>query len=48
MIKLKKDIHTKNIPKNENPNKTVDIVEKNLNFNNQQKGKGLPSDLARA
>ena len=42
LIELKKDINTKKIPKN----KTVDLVEKVLNFNKQQKGKGLPSDLA--
>ena len=47
LIELKKDINRKKIPKNENANKIVDIVEKILNFNEQQKGKGLPSDLAR-
>ena len=35
----------KNITENENPKKVVDIVEKFLDFNKQQKGKGLPSDL---
>ena len=29
------------VPENENPNKIVDIVENILNFNKQQKGKGL-------
>ena len=33
--------------KNENLNKIVDIVEKILDFNKQQKSKGRPSDLAR-
>ena len=46
MIKLKKG-NTKKIPENENPNKLVDIIGKILDFNKQQKGKGLPSDLAR-
>ena len=46
LIELKKNINTRKIPKNKNPNKTVDLVEKILNFNKQQKGKGLPSDLA--
>ena len=45
MIKLKKDINVKKIPKNQNPNKIVDIVEKILNFNKQQKRKGIPLDL---
>ena len=34
------------MPKNENPNKLVKIVEKILNFNIHQKGKRLTSDLA--
>ena len=37
----------KKIPKNENPNKIVDIIEKILDFNKQQKSKGLLSYLAR-
>ena len=37
----------KKIPKNENPNKIVDIIEKILDFNKQQKSKGLLSDLVR-
>ena len=41
-----KKILIEKIPKNKNPNKIVNIVEKNLEFNKQQKGKGLPSDLA--
>ena len=47
MIKLKKDINIKKIRKDENPDKIFYIVEKLLNINKQQKGKGLPSDLAR-
>ena len=54
MTELKKDINRKKIPGNENPEKIIHIVEKILNFNNQQKGKGCsrmlasrPSDLAR-
>ena len=30
LIELKKDINRKKIPKNENPNKIVNIVEKNI------------------
>ena len=37
MIEFKKDINIKKIPENENPNKIVDIVEKFLDFNKQQK-----------
>ena len=33
-------------PENENLNKIVDITKKILDFNNQQKGKGLPHVLA--
>ena len=47
MIELKKYINTRNILKNENPNKVVYIVEKILDFNKEQKGKRLLSDLAR-
>ena len=46
LIELKKDINTKKTRKNENANKIIDIVEKVLNFNEQLKGKGVPSDLA--
>ena len=36
------DINIKEIPENENPNKVVNSVQKNiLNFNEQQKGKGI-------
>ena len=54
MIELKNSITRKEIPENKNPEKVVNIVEKTLNFNNQQEGKGRscmlasrPSDLAR-
>ena len=46
LIELKKDINTKKIRKNENANEIIDTVEKVLNFNEQLKGKGVPSDLA--
>ena len=45
MTELKKDINRKKVPKNENQNKIVDVVEKILNFDKQQKDKGLLSDL---
>ena len=41
MIDLIDTIIRKNIPENENPEKIITIVKKFLNFNNQQKGKGL-------
>ena len=47
MIELKKDINRKKVPKNKSPNKIVDIVEKILNFDKQQKVKGLSSDVGR-
>ena len=47
MIDLRNDINRKEIPKNENPKKVGDIVQKSPDFNKQQNGKGLPSDLAR-
>ena len=43
LTELKKDINRKKNPKNENPNEIIDIVEKILDFNKQQKGKGIPS-----
>ena len=46
LIELK-NINTKKNPKNENPHKIVNVVQKILNFNKQQQVKGLPSDLAR-
>ena len=39
-IDLRSTIIRKKITQNENPNKIVNIVEKILNFNKQQKGKG--------
>ena len=41
MIELRNAIIRKNIPENENPEKIITIVKKFLNFNNQQKDKGL-------
>ena len=41
MINLRNDINRKKIPEKENPKKVVDIVEKTLDFNKQQKGKGI-------
>ena len=46
MIELKNSINRNEISKNENPEKIMDIVEKNLDFNKQQKGKGRPRMLA--
>ena len=46
LIELMKGINTKKIPKNQNPNKIVDIVEKIVKFKKQQKGKGFSSVLA--
>ena len=40
-IKLMGDINIKEILENENPKKVVNIVEKTLNFNEQQKSRGL-------
>ena len=47
MIDLRNNIYRKQIPENENPKKVVNIVEENLNVNKQQRGNGLPLDLAR-
>ena len=47
MIDLRNGVNRKEVPHNENPNKIIDIVEKILHFNKQQKHKGHPSDLAR-
>ena len=41
LIDLRNAIIRKDIPANENPNKIVHIVEKILDFNKQQKGKGI-------
>ena len=37
MIDLRNAVNKKQIPKNENPDKVIDIVEEILNFNKQQK-----------
>ena len=47
MIDLRNYINRKEILENENPEKVVDIVEKILNLNKQQSGKGLRLDLAK-
>ena len=41
MISLRNSINSKEIPENENPKNTVNIVERILDFNKQQKGKGI-------
>ena len=41
MIGLRNAINNKEISEHKNPNKLVDIVQKILDFNKQQKGKGL-------
>ena len=41
MIDLRNAIIRKKIPENENPNKIVKIVKKILEFNKQQKDKGI-------
>ena len=38
---LRKSIIKKEVPKNEKPNKTIDIVKKILDLNNPEKGTGL-------
>ena len=45
LIELRNSIKSKEIPENENPKKVVNIIEKILDFNKQEKGS--PSDLAR-
>ena len=47
MIDLKNATIKIEFSENENLNKIVDVVEKILDFNKQQKSKGRPSDLAR-
>ena len=42
LIDLGHDINKKQISENENHKEVVDIVEKILNFNKQQRGKGIP------
>ena len=41
LINLRNSIDSNKIPKNGNPKKIVNIVEKILDFNKQQKGKGI-------
>ena len=41
LIALRNAIIKKEFPENKNPNKIVEIVEKILDFNKQQKGKGI-------
>ena len=41
LIDLRNTIITKEIPEDENPNKIVDIIVKILDFNKQEKGKGI-------
>ena len=40
-IHLRNSINSKNIPENENLKKIVEVVEKILEFNKHQKGKGI-------
>ena len=47
MIDLKNATIKIEFSENENLNKIVDVVEKILDFNKQQRSKGRPSDLAR-
>ena len=47
LIDLRNSINSKEFPENKNPKRIVNIVEKILDFNKRQKGKGLPSDLAK-
>ena len=46
MTELRSSISSKETPENEKTKKIVNIVEKILEFNKQQKGKGRPSNLA--
>ena len=41
MVKLIEVTNIKELPENKNHKKVVNIVEKKLNFNEQQKGRGL-------
>ena len=47
MINLRNAINKKEIPEHKNPKKVVNVVEKILYFNKQQKSEVRPSDLAR-
>ena len=42
LVDLRNTIIKKEIPENKNPNKIVDIVEKIIDFNEQQKGRQRP------
>ena len=46
LIHLRNAVNKNPIPENENPDEVIDIVEKNFNFNKQQRGKG-PKILTR-
>ena len=41
LIDLRNAANKNSIPENGNPDEVIDIVEKNFNFNKQQRGKGL-------
>ena len=41
LIDLRNSVNSKETPKNENPNKVINTIDKILNFNKQQKGKWL-------
>ena len=41
LIDLRNSVNSKENPENENPSKISDIIEKILDFNKKQKGKGL-------
>ena len=45
LINLRNAVNRKEIPKNENPDKVIDIVEEILKVNKQQKGKRPPLNL---
>ena len=46
LIDLRNAVNKNSIPENENPDEVIDIVEKNFNFNKQQRGEG-PKILTR-
>ena len=47
LIDLRNDFSRKEFPENENPKTVVDIIEKIIDFDKQQKDKELSSDLTR-
>ena len=47
MTDFRNNINRKEILENENRKKVPNIVEKILEYNKQQKGNGIPSDLDR-